>query len=172
MKTGNIKIRSVTWLLRTTLLFLLPAVCPGLLNAQVNPPRPIGLVASSLQSLNFGIFSITGSSGGTVTVSNTGIRSSTGDIFLTGSTHTYGIFTIDVVTGTSLYLMNGPTATLTGSNGGQMTMNLGETYPGFPYTTISSSTVFQIGATLIVGPMNDNPPGDYYGTYEIIINHQ
>lgn len=143
------------------------------LKAQVNPPRPINLTTSSVQSLNFGVFGITGSNGGTVTVSNTGIRTSTGDIFLTGTGYSYGIFTVECIAGTYLHLMSGASAVLTGSNGGQLTMTLGETYPELPYVNNSSTTtVFQIGATLNVGPLQSNPPGEYYGVYEIIINHQ
>lgn len=152
------------------LLILLVLISSGVL-AQVNPPRPIDLTASSVQSLNFGVFSITGSNGGTVTVSNTGIRSASGDIFLSGNLHSYGIFTIETIAGTVLYMMNGPTATLTGSNGGQMTMTIGITDPELPCVATSSNMVFRIGATLEVGPLQNNPPGDYYGVYEIIINH-
>jgi len=142
------------------------------LKAQVNPPRPINLTSSSVQNLSFGAFAITGSNGGTITVSNTGIRTSTGDIFLIGSDYSYGIFTVECVEGTTLLLMNGASAVLSGSNGGNMTITLGETNPPLPYLNTSTTTVFQIGATLYVGPMQDNPPGDYNGVYEIIINHE
>jgi hypothetical protein len=74
--------------------------------------------------------------------------------------------------GTTLYMANGPTASLSGNHGGEMIMTLGQTYPPLPYTTTSSSTVFQIGGTLTVGPIQNNPPGQYYGTYTLIIVHE
>lgn len=159
-------------LLVKPLLYLILTASPLFLQGQVNPPRPMSITVSTQQSLNFGSFAITGQNGGTVTVSNTGVRSFSGDIFLSGNSQTCGIFTIDVVSGTSLFMVNGLTATLTGSNGGELVMTLGQTYPALPYTTITSSTVFQIGGTLTVGQLQNNPPGYYYGTYSIIIVHE
>jgi hypothetical protein len=153
-------------------LLLMLVVGPAMLQAQVNPPRPLTLTISSVQSMNFGSFAITGVNGGTVTISNTGIRTSSGDLFLTNSAYSEGIYTIDAIIGTSLFLMNGPTTTLTGSNGGSMTMTLGQTDPEMPFTTISSSTIFHQGASLTVGSVSANPPGVYTGTYEVIINHE
>lgn len=163
--TGRVKLFN----LMLTGIFVITCM---LLNAQVNPPRPINLTSSSVQNLNFGAFAITGSNGGTITISNTGIRTSTGDIFLTGSDYSYGIFTVECIEGTTLFMMNGASAVLTGSNSGQMSITLGETVPLLPYESTSTTTVFQIGATLHIGPLQDNPPGDYYGVYEIIINHE
>ncbi len=171
MSPNRMKPTSRTTLI-TLLLTCLFVLTGTLLKAQVNPPRPINLTASSVQNLSFGAFAITGTNGGTITVSNTGIRTSTGDIFLTGNDYSYGIFTVESIEGTTLLLMNGPSYMLTGSNGGNMTITLGETMPPLPYLNTSTTTVFQIGATLHVGPMQDNPPGDYNGVYEIIINHE
>lgn len=140
--------------------------------AQVNPPRPLTLTTQSLQSLNFGSFAVTGSGGGTITVSNSGDRSSTGDVFPVGSGVTYGVFTVEAPVGTSLYLMNSPSATLTGSNGGSMEMTLGQTYPVLPLVTTQAVTEFHVGGTLTVGTSGQNPPGSYSGYYEIIINHE
>jgi hypothetical protein len=159
--------------LKESVIFLLMLVAGhAKLLAQVNPPRPMTLTVSSVQSMNFGSFAITGVNGGTVTISNIGMRTSAGDLFLTGSGYYEGIFTIDAIIGTSLLLMNGSASILTGSNGGSVTMTLGQTDPELPYTTISPSTIFHQGATLTVGSVSANPPGVYTGTYEIIINHE
>lgn len=171
MKQRCLKILSLLPLLKG-IIMLIMIVSPVILMGQVNPPRPITLTVSPVQSLNFGSFCITGTNGGTVTISNTGVRTSSGDVFLANSGYTEGIFTIEVATGTSLVMMNGADATLTGSNGGTMTMTLGQTDPPLPYGTISPTTIFHIGATLNVGPVSNNPPGSYTGTYEIIINHE
>jgi hypothetical protein len=145
---------------------------PASLSAQVNPPRPIVFSVSPVQNINFGSFAIIGSGGGTVTISNTGIRTCTGDIFLVGNDYNEGIFALEVFTGTDLYMMNGLSVTLTGSNSGSMEMTLGATDPEMPIKTTSPTTVFHIGGTLVVQPVGNNPPGEYNGTYEIIINHQ
>jgi hypothetical protein len=159
-------------LIRRNGLYLLVLLFPVLLMGQVNPPRPMTLTVSTQQSLGFGTFAITGSNGGTVTVSNTGIRTASGDIFLSGNDQSVGVFSIDVAQGTSLYMVNGLTASLIGNNGGNLQLTLGETSPALPYTTTSATTVFQIGGTLTVGPIQNNPPGEYYGTYTLVIVHE
>lgn len=172
MEKSRVSTCSFLFVLYSSILACMMAISPVIVHGQVHPPRPIILDVSPLQHLNFGAFAITGTNGGTVTISNSGDRTSTGDIFLVGSTYSEGIFTIEVVTGTSLYMMNGPEATLTGSNGGEMTLTLGLTFPSLPHITTFATTEFHFGGTLTVGPISSNPPGDYYGTYEIIINHE
>lgn len=164
-------ISSLVSFISVSVLIMMIMTC-NTAEAQVNPPRPLTLTTQSLQSLNFGPFAITGSGGGTVTVSNSGGRTQSGDVMLVGSGWAYGIFTVEAPVGTSLYLMNSPTATLTGSNGGSMTMTLGQTYPVLPFVSTSAVTEFHVGGTLTVGTAAQNPPGSYSGYYEIIINHE
>jgi hypothetical protein len=154
------------------IILLALLILPAILFAQVNPPRPLSASASPMQGLSFGAFAITGPNGGTVTVSETGMRTSTGDIFLAGNSQSCATFTIETIPGTSLFIDNAETSVLTGSNGGHLTMSLSEIYPTFPYTTLSPTTAVQVGGTLTVGPVQDNPPGAYSGTYTIIIVHE
>ena len=127
-------------------------------------------VITVLQNINFGPFAVTGQSGGTVTVPNNGARSSTGDIFLVEGQYNYTIFNVEASAGTYLDISIASPVTLTGSNGGQMTMEPGQADPPFPYTTSATVTEFHLGGTLTVG--TDSPSGSYSGTYDIIINYQ
>ncbi len=162
--------------LRYGLLCLILAFGTLTISAQVNPPRPLSISTTSMQELNFGSFALSGDAGGTVVVDSDGSRNYTGDIVLVGNSHAYGIFRIETAIGTRLFLFTGLSGTLTDGNGHTMTITLDkETFPAMMntvYNTTSIYTDFRIGATLHVGSAVANPPGEYTGTYDIIINHE
>ncbi|MCD4729579.1 MAG: DUF4402 domain-containing protein [Bacteroidales bacterium] len=143
----------------------------NLVQGQEMPPRPISVTVNLSQNLNFGAF-YHGNVGGSVIIYNDGSRSSTGDIVLLTMGYSFSTGLYDVVAnpGTLISILNGPDAILTGSNGGSMILQLGESYPASPFiitTTPPASTQLRIGGTLFVGNPIVNPPGNYGGTFDL-----
>ncbi len=160
---------------KTGIKFCLLAVLllfAGLLtNAQEMPPRPVSLAFN--QNMAFGAF-YNGAAGGTVTLSPVGSRLSTGSVVLLALGYLYSpaIFEIDGNPGTILHLVSGPDAILTGSNGGTLLLQLGETLPGDPIILTSvppQRTQVRLGGTLVVGNPFANPPGHYNGYFTIML---
>jgi hypothetical protein len=135
--------------------------------AQQKPPRPISVVVNPLDALKFGAF-YQGISGGTVTVSETGSRSVSGDVIQLnmGSSFTPAIFEVQALPGTLIHIVNGPNATLTGP-GGSMTLTIGTASTGPSFITTLNSTYVKIGGTLLVKSPSANPPGNYSGTFTV-----
>lgn len=142
-------------------------------SAQEQPPRPITVTVSTAQHLSFGTF-IQGGAYGTVTVDYDSFRSSTGSIILPGmhSTVTPALFLVDAEPGTLITIVNGSPTTLTGSNGGTLSLTIEKSKPGSPFITTNPITDVLIGGTLIVGPLGANPPGIYNGTFVITFVQQ
>ena len=150
-----------------SLLFLLNSFK---VSAQENPPRPMALYLQ--QGLSFGAFfeSITG---GTVIITPNGIRSTTGSIVLVNQGYQYFPCIIQVQgnPGTVVHILMGPDATLTGNNGGSMTMQIGNSIPADPIIITAAppgGTQVYIGGTLFVGNPLANPIGNYSGTFLIM----
>lgn len=144
--------------------------------SQENPPRPVAIYITPAQGLMFGAFS-QGISGGTVIVYSDGSRSVTGDIIQLNLGYSFSpaIFEIEANRGTIISILNGPDATLTGSNGGSLTLQLGGSLPGSPFivTTVPPSRMeVRIGGTLLVGNPGANPPGSYSGTFMVTFNQE
>jgi len=123
------------------------------------------------QDIYFGIFSQYDDVGGTVIVSNTGSRSSTGNIILIGSTFSYASFTI-TTDSTNLFSLeiDKPTINLSGSNGGSMSLQIGTANPEFPSVVNGSPATVYIGGTLTVGTRSTNPSGAYSKNYILTFN--
>ncbi|HCC70484.1 MAG TPA: hypothetical protein DEQ09_04950 [Bacteroidales bacterium] len=135
---------------------------------QEPPPRPI-IVTVTAQQLTFGAFTH-GVVGGTVTVSPTGLRSSTGDVILLGLGYPFfpTLYEIIANPGTVISILNGPDAILTGSNGGSITLTIGSSDPSSPFvTTTPNPNLLYIGGTITIGSTAANPPGTYSGTYDV-----
>ncbi len=140
------------------------------------PGDPGALSVYTIQNLSFGAFS-NGLSGGTVAISSAGTRSVTGSVTALnlGITYFQSIFEIEAAEGAIISITNGPDATLTGSNGGTMSLKLGNSAPGSPFINTTPSparTQISIGGTLSVGAPSSNPPGTYSGTFYIIFNQE
>lgn len=136
---------------------------------QEKPPRPITVTVHLVQNLSFGTF-YQGSTGGSVIISPTGSRSSTGDIVLLTGAFSEGLFDVVGNPGTIVSLLDGPDGTLNGSNGGTLTVNIRNTdmlHPFIITTVPPSATVLSIGGTLYVGTPPGNPPGIYSGTFTL-----
>jgi hypothetical protein len=140
------------------------------IHAQEMPPRPIGI--SLLQNLSFGAF-YQGQSGGTVTIDPSGMRTATGDIILVNYGFSFfpAIFLLEGNPGAIVHIMAGPDTQLNGSNGGSMTLMVGEFFPGDPIIiNVAPPGQMQIhaGGTLLVGSPAANPPGNYSGFFTVI----
>lgn len=136
------------------------------IHAQEEPPRPIAIYTA--QNLSFGAF-FQGVSGGTVTVDYDGVRTVTGDIIPASLGYSFYplIVDVDAEPGVLITILNGPDATLTGSNGGTLTVHLESANTGSPFiNTVSPPSRLQvrIGATLTVGNPAANPAGSYSGS--------
>lgn len=157
----------ITFSLLTVLLSL-----AGLITqAQEMPPRPVSLAFN--QNMAFGAF-YNGVAGGTVTLSPAGARFSTGSVVLLALGYLYSpaIFEIDGNPGTIVHMVSGPDAILTGSNGGTLLLQLGETLPGDPIILTSvppQRTQVRLGGTLVVGNPVANPPGYYNGSFTVML---
>ena len=138
------------------------------LKAQEKPPRPITVTVSTAQQLRFGSF-IQAGVNGTVTVTYDGFRTATGSIILPNmsSIVTPALFIVDAEPGTLITIVNGPTAILTGSNGGTISLELGQSNTHSPFITRSQYTEVFIGGTLTVGSLSANPAGFYNGTFQV-----
>lgn len=155
----------------------------GTVQAQTNPtdstefPGDPGAGAlSNVQGLNFGAFSVTGG-GGTVTISPGGQRSATGGVLLLnmGLLPSPAIFELEVGENTTLVSLYAPPVTLTGPGGATLLLTPGPSDPVFPFITTAVPplrTIINLGGTLTIGPSGTAPPGQYSGTFDIIINYQ
>ena len=101
-----------------------------------------------------------------------GTRSVTGDIVQLGSGLPFSpaIFEVEANPGTVVQIMNRPDETLTGSNGGTMTLQLGTSSSGSPFVTTAAPPALnevRVGGTLVVGNAIANPGGIYSGSFMI-----
>ena len=140
------------------------------------PPDPAKISIYTLQHMKFGAFT-QGAIGGSVILSPEGLRTASGDVVLLnmGIPYNESIFEVEGIAGTSISIMNGPNATLTGSNGGSMSMEIGTSSPTSPfYISVQppGRTQVHVGATLVVGNPSSNPPGTYTGTFFITFNQE
>ena len=140
------------------------------------PGDPGAIYVYTYQNLKFGAFT-QGASGGTVVIASNGTRSVTGTIVALnlGITYYQAIFEVEAPPGSLISITNGADATLTGSNGGSITLRIGSSDPGSPFnTTVSppSTTTVNIGGTITVGNSSAAPPGAYSGTFSVTFNQE
>ncbi|MEI7513523.1 MAG: DUF4402 domain-containing protein [bacterium] len=140
------------------------------------PQRTLTLTPT--QSLNFGTLSVTGSSGGTVTVGYDGSRTSTGNIALLSILPhpQVAIFEIKICQGRNVIISFSPSITLTGSYGDQMTLDLGPTDRGPNGVSFMANadcnfvSILRIGGTLHVpGTAHE---GTYSGSFNLTLNQE
>lgn len=140
------------------------------------PKDPAALSVYTVQNMNFGAFS-TGATGGTIALSTSGARSATGSVLPLnlGFSFFQAIYEIEGPPGTVISIMNGPDATLSGSNGGSMTLRIGASDPAAPFSNNvppPGRTQINIGGTLTVGNTTTTVPGTYTGTFYITFNQE
>lgn len=140
------------------------------------PGDPGSLTVYTLQNMAFGALH-PGASGGSVSISTAGSRSFTGSVVLLnlGIAYFQSIFEIEAPAGTIVSILNGPDATLTGSNGGSMSLRINNSEPASPFSTTVPSpgrTTVNIAGTLTVGNPSVTLPGSYSGTLYITFNQE
>lgn len=152
------------------------------LMAQQPPPKPASIIsplsvyADPSQPLAFGAFYQIGT-GGTVIVSASGSRTATGNVFLgnLGYIYTPALYQITAPAGSTIAILNGTDVILSGSNGGSITLHIGNSDVGSPFSTTAvppATTRVHIGGTLTIGSASSNPPGNYSGTFTVTFIQQ
>ncbi len=158
-----------------SILFL--TLCASVTFAQpVLPQRTITVYPS--QGIHFGTFCLTSGAGGTVSVGWDGSRSTTGSVALLSIAPTAhpAIFEIKLCEGRTVNIDFQDQITLTGSNGGSLTLNLGPTEKGVNHSTFFTNsdcnfvTPLRMGGTLTVP--GTAIPGEYSGTFSITFNQE
>ena len=171
----NLKQKSIIVLTTVLSLLSMQGFSQGIPTDTI-PPDPASIKVYTVQNMHFGAFT-QGAIGGTVQISPAGIRSSTGDVILLnmGVSYFEAIFEVEGIVNTSVSIMNGPNATLTGSNGGSMSMAIGSSSLSSPFVIgvqPPTRTEVRIGGTLNVGTPASNPPGTYTGTFYVTFNQE
>lgn len=159
----SLKRKQVTLLICGIVFFLLS-----------NLPANAQITVTTAQNLSFGAF-FQGNTGGTVTISYDGSRSATGGVILAnigGFTFLPAIFEVEAPVGTIVLIQNGSDVTLSGNNGGSMTLSVGSSSTGSPFTTTTAKTQVGIGATLTIGSPAANPAGTYSGSFSVTFIQQ
>lgn len=133
------------------------------------------LAATEGSALNFGRFSPE-SAGGEIRLSPDGVRSSTGSVSLSGGLYNPASFSLTGQPDFSIVvnLPSAPVLLTNTANGKTMTVTNWESIPavGSSIRILSSgSLTVNVGATLRVGNMIDNPVGLYSGTYVITFSY-
>ena len=164
----------------SVILFIL-LVLPGFIFSQPQPP-PRSITVTPTQSLQFGTFTLMNpnSGGGTVIVDWQGSRSAMGDVVLLPSNPppSPAIFEVKLCQGRNVIITYSPTAILSGSNGGSVTLNVGPTEKGVSGSSFTINndcnfiTQIRVGGTLTVGSITANPGGYYSGSFSITFNQQ
>lgn len=137
-------------------------------------PEPVHAVEA--EPLRFGAF-FQGPNGGTVSVLPDGTRTVTGDVVAAGMGHLFGpaVFDVEGPPGTIVSILTGSDVQLRGSNGGIMTLRIGNSIPSAPFVIGADPAArasVSIGGTLVAGPQGANPSGNYQGTFNIIFIEQ
>ena len=151
--------------------------CAGVSFAQPALPQR-SLTVTATQSIHFGTLCITGSLGGTVSVGWDGSRTSSGSIALLSMSPTAqpAIFEVKLCQGRKVIITFNATTTLTGSDGGTLTLDIGPTEQGgnsasFPTNNdCNFITPLRVGGTLHIP--GTALPGTYTGSFNMTFNQE
>lgn len=142
--------------------------CIAFLMGSVSTAAPIAII--NTQSLGFGKFAA--NTGGSITISPAGARSSSGGVALISSgTGSAARFTVsgDLVAYSILLPPNGMTS-LSGPSGATMALNNFTSVPnGAGTLSGGGSQIVNVGATLSVGV--SQTPGAYTGTFSVTVDY-
>lgn len=166
---------------RHTLLTTLPAMlllcmlCCGMpAIAQLIVADEGGISVNSVQPISFGAFTITGTAGGTVTISNEGLRTATGDIVLLHGNPcaTPALFELKLCPGKRISFIPQKNLKLGTANSPPLRLELAPPGSDGRNFIIGSDcntvTTVAIGATLHIPPQSS--PGSYSGNFGITYN--
>ncbi|WP_321289068.1 DUF4402 domain-containing protein [uncultured Sunxiuqinia sp.] len=133
-----------------------------------------GVAATENQPLNFGRF-ITGTAGGSITISPDGQRLTRGEIIAEEGNYTSGQFLMEGDAGSTFSIkLPNEKAVLTHQESGK-TMYVSEWISNLPLSNVAALNeglcLIKIGATLNVGTVYENPVGVYTGSFEITFSY-
>lgn len=139
--------------------------------SQQLPPRPFAIYTNPTQGLMFGAF-CQGALGGTLILFADGTRSSTGDVIPLGLGFPFSpaIIEVEAPVGSRIAILNGADANLTGTNGGNLVLQIGNADVGSNFITSVAPpgrTQVRVGGTLIIGTPLANPAGYYSGLFTV-----
>ena len=136
------------------------------------------VVLSNTRSLDFGRF--VAGSGGTIILSPSGLRSRTGGVVLLNSPNAgQAAFSASRATldpgrsapGAAAVIISVPANGVTHLSSGANSMAVGDfVTPDAQLAVGNGGATLAVGATLVVAP--NQPPGNYSGSFSIIVNHQ
>lgn len=114
------------------------------------------------QGLSFGSFYLLGATGGSLSISNTGIRTTTGNIQEVNSSFLVSAFTLstDSVNPVNITISSSPT-TVSNGVGDTMSLEAGISNPANPVVQAGSPVQIFIGGTITVA--SEVPAGNYNG---------
>lgn len=120
---------------------------------------------STEQELNFGDLYLSGTAGGTISISSTGEWTSTGEVHLLNPLHHSAAFVLSTDSPTPVQVqVETPLTILTNQKGNKMSLQLDATgstqhtlQQGFPKH-------ISLGGTLTIDPDSKSSPGDYNGS--------
>ena len=152
-------------------------VCVNTAFAQPDLPQR-SLTVTAAQAIHFGTLCVTGGAGGTVIVGYDGSRASTGDVVLLpiAPTAQPAIFEIKLCQGRNVIITFSASTTLTGSNGGSLTLDIGPTEQGINGSSFATNsdcnfiTPLRVGGTLHVP--GTAIPGTYTGSFDMTFNQE
>jgi hypothetical protein len=129
------------------------------------------LTANETAQLNFGRFS-PGVAGGEVIISPDGVKSAQGSVMLSGGGSSPGQFTITGAPNAtfSIQLPEGPVQLMHQNSNQTMTVNEWTSYPpaGNSSGTLNEGfEIVSVGASLVVGSIENNPVGIYTGSFSL-----
>ena len=131
------------------------------------------LAIGNLRALDFGRF--VAGSGGAVTISPTGLRSRSGGVVLLNSPGTgqamFSLGRSGEEEGKAIVISLPPDgSTILSSGSASMAVNAFVHAPANLVSVPVGGTTLSVGATLVVAP--DQAPGNYTGTFSLIVNYQ
>ena len=160
------------------LAFALALMFPLTIMLAASPAAAQQVVLSNTRSLDFGRF--VAGSGGMITLSPSGLRSRTGGVVLLNSPNAgQAAFnasrsTLDPgrsATSATAVIISVPTNGATHLSSGANSMAVGAfVTPDAQLAVGNGGATLAVGATLVVAP--NQPPGNYSGSFSIIVNHQ
>lgn len=126
------------------------------------------LAAQEEEPLHFGRFT-PGPNGGSVIITPDGLRTSRGTVTTAGGNHSPGRFMVTGAPGTSftISLPDEETVLVHQQSGNTMQVNgwISDPPSGDAANLADGTRLVSIGATLNIGPMEENPVGIYTGTF-------
>jgi hypothetical protein len=133
------------------------------------------LTAYETEQLNFGRFSPE-TAGGNIVISPDGTRTAQGSVILASGPHNAGQFTVSGAPEATftIQLPDGPAVLAHQRSNKTMTVDgwVSDPPAGAETSTLpDGSRIISVGATLSIGPVDENPVGIYAGSFELTFSY-